>query len=68
MVEKIKTDLDILLVLKMKKKVRYILTKLNFFSISKPKLVYLRLFLSSLPFPKFWKENFMYFSRKHVET
>ena len=35
----------------------------NFFSLLKPKV-----FLSSLPFLKFWKQNFMYFAHKRVET
>ena len=34
----------------------------------KPKVVYLRPFLSSLSFRKFWKQNFVYFGHKHVET
>ena len=38
------------------------------FLLSKPKVVFLRPFLSSPPFPKFWKENFMYFGQKYVET
>ena len=38
------------------------------FSLSKPKVVYLRPFLSSLPFLKFLKQNLMYFRHKHVET
>ena len=42
--------------------------KIELFSISKLKLMYLRPFLSSLRFPKFWKQNFMYFGHKHVET
>ena len=37
-----------------------ILLKLNFFSISKPQVVYLRPFLSSLPFSKFLNENYIY--------
>ena len=41
---------------------------INFSLISKPKVVYLRTFLSSLTFPKFWKQNFMYYGHKHVET
>ena len=69
MVEKIKTDVDkLLLILKMKKNFQYILVKLNFISISKPKVVYLRPFLSSLPLPKLLKQDFIYFSHKHVET
>ena len=42
-------------------------TKLELFIFSEPKVVYLRPFLSSLPFKKFWKENLMYFGLKHVE-
>ena len=34
--------------------------KLDFFSFSKLDVVYLRPFLSFLPFAKFWKQNFMY--------
>ena len=69
MVDKIQMDVDrLLLVLIMKKNFRYILPKLDFFSISKPKVVYLRPFLSSLPFSKFGKENFMYFRNKRVKT
>ena len=37
---------------------------IELFSISKPKT----LFLSSLAFPKFWKQHFMYFGHEHVET
>ena len=33
----------------------------------KRKVVYLRLFLSSLPFPKFWKQSVIYFGHKYVE-
>ena len=69
MVKKIKTDVDrLLLVLIIKKNLQYILLKLNFFSISKPKVVYLPSFLFSLIFPKFGIQNFMYFGHKHVET
>ena len=39
-----------------------------FFSILKPKVVYLRSFLSFLTFPKFLKQNFKHFWHKHVET
>ena len=39
-----------------------------FFPLSIPKVVYLRPFLSSLPFPKFWKQNFMFYGHKHLET
>ena len=69
MVEKIQTDVDrLILVLKLKKCwiiARYIGT---FFLLSKPKVVYLRLFLSSLTFPTFWKQNFVYFGHKHIEN
>ena len=40
----------------------------NIFLLSKPKVIYLRPFSSSLPFPKFWKKNLMYFGHKHVES
>ena len=40
----------------------------RFFSLSKPKVVHLCPFLSSLKFPKFWKPNFMYSGHKHVEN
>ena len=69
MVEKIKTDVDrLLLVLKLKKS--SILSKYIgiFFSFLKAKVVYLRPFLSSLPFPKFKKQKFLYFGQKHIET
>ena len=73
MVEKIKTDVDRpLLVLKMKTKFRYILLKVNFFKFRNQNLstkpIYLLSFFPSLTFPKFWKQNFMYFGHKHVET
>ena len=67
MVDKIKTDVDILLILTMKKKF-VIFCEIDFFSFSLPKVVYLRPFLSYRPFPKFFKLNFMYFGHKHVET
>ena len=57
-----------LLLLKMKKMFRYILLRLNFFTILKLKVIYLRPFLTFLSFPKIWKENFMYLSHKYVET
>ena len=50
MIEKIKTDVDILLL------------------VSKLKKSYLRPFSFSLPFFKFWKENYVYFGHEHVET
>ena len=40
----------------------------NIFLLSKAKVVNLRPFSSVLPFPKFLKENLMYFGHKHVET
>ena len=67
MVEKIKMDVDrLLLVSKLKKGFRYILLKLDFFSTSNSKVVHLRPFLSSLSFTKFQKQNFVYFRHKHV--
>ena len=42
--------------------------ELNFYSFSKLKLVNLRSFWSSLPFSKFFNQNFIHFWRKHVET
>ena len=58
MVEKIKTDVDRLLsVLTVKKKFRCIFMKFNFFSISKPKVIYLRPFFYLLYyFPNFEKK------------
>ena len=68
MVEKMKTEVDrLLFVLIIRKNPKYFV-KPNFFSFLKSNVVYLRPFLSSLPFPKFWKKNFMYFEHKHVET
>ena len=69
MVEKIKTDVDeLLLVLTMKNKFLIYFAKIELFSISYPKVVYLRPFLSSRTFPKFWKQNLMYFGHKDVKT
>ena len=69
MVENMKTDIDRLLLVSKLIKSSILLKYIgNFFSFSNPKVVYIRPFLSSLPFPKFWKENFMYFSHKRVET
>ena len=69
MVEKIKMDVGrLLLVLPIKKNFRYILLKLNFYSISKPKVVYLHPFSFYLPFSKFYKGNFMYLRHGHVDT
>ena len=69
MVEKITTDVDrLLLVLIMEKKCPKYFVKLNFFPFLKPNVVYLRPFLTSLQFPKFWKQNLMHFGHKHLET
>ena len=69
MVEKLKTNVDrLLLVLIMEQKFPKYFVKLDFFSFLKPNVVYLRPFLNSLQFPKFWEQNFMYFGHKHVET
>ena len=43
----------LLLVLIMEQKLRKYFVKLNFFSFSKPNVVYLRPFSTSLQFPKF---------------
>ena len=68
-VEKVKTDVDSLrFVLIMEQKFPKYFVKLNFFSFLKPNVVYLLPFLTFLQFPKFWKQNFMYFGHKHVET
>ena len=57
MAEKIKTGVGrLLLVSKLKK------------SLILEKYCGKRPFLSSLPFSKFWKQNFIYFGHKHVET
>ena len=69
MVEKIKTDVDrVHLVLIMEKKIPKYFVKLNFFSFSKLNVVYLHPFLTSLQFPEFWKQNFMFFGHKYVKT
>ena len=53
-VEKIKTNLNkLLIVLIMKKKCPTDFAKVEVFSFSKPKVVYLRPFLFPLPFDKF---------------
>ena len=57
----------LLLVLIMKKKFLIHFAKIELL-ILKLKVVYLRPFLSYLPLPKFFKQNFMYFGHKHVET
>ena len=54
MLEKITTDVDgLLLVLIMKKRISSYFAKIELFVFSKPKVVYLRPFLSSPLFPKF---------------
>ena len=63
---KMESQSDFLEIQTVKKNFRYILLKLNFFSNSKPKAVYLPLFLSSLSFSKFWGANFMYFRHKQI--
>ena len=40
----------------------------QFYIFLRAKVVYLRPFLSSLTLPKFWKQTFMYFRHKHMET
>ena len=65
-----KTDVDRLLLIS-KLENTSILAKYfrnDFFSLSKPKVVYLRPFLSFLLFLKFRKQRFIYFGQKHVET
>ena len=44
------------------------LSEIELFPLSKQKVIYLGPFVFSLPFPKFRKQNFIYFLRKHVET
>ena len=69
MLEKMKTDVDrLLLILTLEKTFPKYFVWLNFVSFPKPDVVYLRPFLTSLQFPKFWKQNFMFFGHKHVET
>ena len=69
MVGKIKTDVDgLLLNLTMKKNFPIDFVKIELLSFFKSKAVHLHLFLSTLPFPKHWKQNFIYFGLKHVET
>ena len=64
-----KTEADkLLLVLRTKRIFPINFAKIEFFSIYKPQVVYLRPFVSSQPFPKFSKQNYMYFGYKHVET
>ena len=63
--EKIKTDVDrLLLVLIMKNNFLIYFVKFDLFRIWKPKVVYLRPFLSSLILSKFWKRNSMYTEKK----
>ena len=62
MVQKIETDVDkLLLVLKMNKNFPIYITKIQLLLYFETKVVYVRPFLSSLPFTRFWKENFIYF-------
>ena len=69
MAEKIKTDLNKLLLDSKINKVQFQNNMPEkYFSLSKPKVVNLRIFLSSLSFPKFWKQNFIYFGLKHIKT
>ena len=56
MVDKMKMDVDILLLVSMMEKefLRFIyFVKLNFFPFLRPNVVYLRPFLTSLQFPEF---------------
>ena len=53
MAEKIKTNCGQILVLTLKVNVPINFAKIGLFSISKPKVVYLRPFVNFLPFPKF---------------
>ena len=60
-----KTEIDRLLFVLITKKTSKIFCKIEFFSFLKPNLVYLCPLLSFIPFPKFSKQNFMYFGHKH---
>ena len=63
MVEKMKTDVDrLLLVLKIETKFSKYFVKLNFFSFSKPNAAYLRPFLASLQFLKFKKKIYVHWT------
>ena len=70
MVGKMKTDVDKLpLVFTIRKKISIDFVKLNFFLFAKLQLVCLvRFRVLFLPFPKFWKQNFMYSVHKHVKN
>ena len=68
MIEKIQLDADRLLLVLIMKKNFIDFTEIEILFIFKPKVVYLRPLLSSLPFPNFWKQNVMDFGQKHVET
>ena len=69
MAEKMKTDADrLLLVLIMKKNYLIYFVKLNFFLIFETKSILSTSVFSYLSFPKFRKQNFMYFGHEHVET
>ena len=70
MVEKIKMDVDRLLFVLSEKKfpINFATLELFFNFETKCSLLYVRSFLSSSLFSKFWKENCMYFKHKHVET
>ena len=69
MLERMKTDVDrLLLVSKFRKSSSLAKYIGNFFPFSKPKVVYVRPFSSSLTFQKFWKQRFVYFGHKHLET
>ena len=68
MLEKIKTYVDeLLLILMMKKEIPICFAKIELFFNFETKSS-LRPFLSPLIFPKLWKQNFMHFGHKHVET
>ena len=66
-VEKLKEEVDRqLLVQKIEKSSILAKSMQNIFLLSKPKVVYLRPFSSSLPFPKFWKQKLMYFGHNSL--
>ena len=67
-VEKIKRDVDRLLSIWKRKSLILAKSIEIIFLLSKPKQVYLHSFLSSLPFPKFWKQNFISLGHKDLET
>ena len=67
MVEKIKTNVHILLFFQnIKKSLIFAKSIKGFYLLSKPKIVYLRAFFSTIS--QIPKEMVMYFGRKHVET